>query len=98
MHWLSLRYRTEVPRNDTSHVALVIFVWTKYVEEFQADVLGWQRFTCFCQSRKSPGNNMLAPAISVQRAKPLESAHSELVIKARGAVTISSGRRCVNDS
>ena len=87
----------EAPRQHAHHRALVVFVGTEHVEEFQAGPLRRQFFA----ARRALGHRhveqMLAPAIEIHRPQRLQRRERPVVAKALRAVAIGRRRRGVDE-
>src|SRR5690349_4160424 len=87
-HGLAAANDGEVPRNHAHHAALVILVRAVDVEEFQADALRRKQRTPLSKKRNPPVDQMLAPAVGVQRLQVGKGCATRLIVKTRGSISI----------
>ena len=83
--------------DQAHHLAFVVLVGTKHVEEFQAGALWRQRCAPRGAVRNHEIEQMLAPTIEVERTQPLECGRIAVVGKSLCAAAVGRGRRRVNE-
>ena len=83
--------------DETHHLALVVFVGAKHVEEFKPGPLRRQLVLARDTLDDGEIEHVLAPAVEVQRLEPLERRARPVVGKAGAAVAIGRGRGGIDE-
>src|SRR6185437_15815645 len=78
-------------RGDAFHAALVILVGAVDVEEFEARPLRRACAVMLDETRDAPVEEMLRPAIGVERTQPRQGGARAIVVEAGAAIAIGRG-------